>query len=160
MPARGKKNWGLPVAQAKALEIELETTFSTAGISMQLTGRKIHLRWREGHETSRELAPLLEDIADGAALSASVDEFVAKIIRYETETVARGLTLSQLYRGLLCIWMPSAVVSGAALALIWLAIWWLVALEAIFGYRRMRYEKLTTTFKQLWKLRERIYFAL
>lgn len=99
MPARGRKNWGLPAAQAKALEIELETTFSTAGISMQLTGRKVHLRWREGHETSRELAPLLEDIADGAALSASVDEFVAKIIRYETETVARGLTLSQLYRG-------------------------------------------------------------
>lgn len=99
LPARGRKNWGLPAGEAKALEAELFTTFSAAGISIRATGQKIHLRWREGHETSREISPLLEKIAAGEPRAASVDEFVAKIIRSETDTVARGLSLAELYRG-------------------------------------------------------------
>ena len=98
-PARGRKNWGLPIGEAKALEAELHMTLSAAGISMRATGQTIHLRWREGHETSRELAPLLEQIATGRPRAASVDEFVARIIRSETDTAARGLSLADLYRG-------------------------------------------------------------
>lgn len=97
--ARGRKHWGLPAGQAKDLEAELETTLGVAGIGMQTTGRKIHLRWREGHETSRDLAPLLEKISAGAPVQSTVDVFVSNIIRTETDTVARGLSLSELYRG-------------------------------------------------------------
>ena len=98
-PARGRKTGGLPTGEARARDTELHMTLSAAGISMRATGQTIHLRWREGHETSRELAPLLEQIAAGRPRAASVDEFVARIIRSETDTVARGLSLADLYRG-------------------------------------------------------------